>query len=180
MNSVQEARLERMLAKDEIREILTRLARGTDRCDLMLIQSCYHDDAYDDHGGFQGGGDAFAKWAVDMLTTSFKATMHSLGNIDIRVEGEVAYSETYCTAHHVMFPDENGVTKDSVMGLRYVDRFERRNKTWLIANRVCVYDWTYVIAADEAWPLDPPYTTGNQTRHDPSYALLGIEVKGTR
>ena len=102
-----------MLAKDEIREVLARLARGTDRCDLMLIQSCYHDDAYDDHGGFQGGGDAFAKWAVDMLTTSFKATMHSLGNIDIRVEGDLAYCETYCTAHHVMHPDENGVHSTS-------------------------------------------------------------------
>lgn len=177
MNDDQQVRLERMLAKDEIREILSRLARGTDRCDLMLMQSCYHDDAYDNHGGFQGGGDDFAKWVVETLPSYFKATMHNLGNSDIRVEGKVAYSETYCTAHHVMHPDENGVTKDSVMGLRYVDRFERRNGAWLIAIRTCVYDWTYVVSSDESWPLDPPYTTGTKDQEDPSYALLGTKVK---
>lgn len=178
MNPSNEERLQNVLAKDEIRDVLNRLARGTDRCDRMLIQSCYHDDAFDDHGGFQGGGDDFAKWVIDTLPTYFKATMHKLGNSDIRIEGSRAYCETYCTAHHIMHPDDDGVTKDSVMGLRYVDRFERRNNAWLIANRTCVYDWTYVVAADEAWPLDPPYITGTQDESDPSYALLKTVIKG--
>lgn len=180
MNSDLQDRLGRMLAKDEIREVLTRLARGTDRCDPMLIRGCYHDDAYDDHGGFQGSGDEFAKWVVKTLPHFFKTTMHNLGNSDIRVEVDVAHSETYCTAHHVMYPDENGVTKDSVMGLRYVDRFERRRNAWLIARRTCVYDWTYVLASDEAWPLEPPYTTGSQNLEDPSYLLLGTAVETTK
>ncbi len=180
MTTDSETRTKNILIKDEIREVLTRLARGTDRCDRMLIQSCYHDDAFDDHGGFQGGGDEFAKWAVDTLSAHFKATMHNLGNSDIRVEHETAYCETYCTAHHVMHPDENGVIKDSVMGLRYVDRFEQRNGSWLIAVRTCVYDWTYVVAADDAWPLEPPYITGKQGLEDPSYALLATAVKGRR
>ena len=127
MNPDIEPRLREVLVKDEIREVLYRLARGTDRCDQMLIQNCYPHDAHDDHGGFQGGADNFAKWVIETLPTFFKATMHNLGNSDVRVEGNVAHCETYCTAHHVMHPDENGVTKDSVMGLRYVDRFELRN-----------------------------------------------------
>lgn len=177
MDAAQRLRLSNMLAKDEIHEVLVRLARGTDRCDLMLMQSCYHNDAHDDHGGFQGGGDEFAKWVMETLPQHFQATMHELGNSDIRIDGDVAYSETYCTAHHVMFPDDRGVTKDSVMGLRYVDRFERRNGAWLIARRTCVYDWTYVIAADEAWPLDPPFVTGSRGAEDPSYKLLAISIE---
>ena len=177
MNADQETRMRSMLAKDEIREVMTRLARGTDRCDLMLIQSCYHADAYDDHGGFQGGGDDFAKWVVETLPNYFRATMHNLGNSDIRVELDVAHCETYCTAHHVMHPDENGVVKDSVVGLRYVYRFERRSDAWLIARRTCVFDWTYIVSSDEAWPMDPPYVTGRQDLEDPSYVLLGTAVK---
>lgn len=165
-------RLEHVLARDEIREVLARLARGTDRCDASLIRSCYHEDAEDDHGGFQGSGDAFAKWVLETLPAHFQATMHNLGNSDIRVEGDTAWSETYCTAHHVMHPDEQGVIRDSIMGLRYVDRFERRSGEWRVARRTCVYDWTYVVRADDAWPLDPPFIKGGRGSDDPSYDLL--------
>ena len=118
MKPDQEKVLRNLLAKDEIRDVLNRLARGTDRCDRILIQSCYHEDAFDDHGGFQGSGDEFARWVIETLPTYFRATMHKLGNSDIRVESDTAYCETYCTAHHVMHPDANSVVKDSVMGLR--------------------------------------------------------------
>jgi len=178
MTTPQAHRLERLLARDEIREVLYRLARGTDRCDAALIESCYHEDAYDDHGGFQGRGDEFAKWVIETLPEHFATTMHSLANSHIDVEGDTAFSETYCTAHHVMHPDENGVIRDSVMGLRYVDRFEKRNDKWLIAQRVCVYDWTYIVEAKEAWPLEPPFIQGSRGRADPSYALLAARARG--
>jgi hypothetical protein len=100
-----------------------------------------------------------------------------LGNSDIRVEVDIAHSETYCTAHHVMHPDEKGVTKNSVVELRYVDRFERHDDAWLISRRTCIYDLAYIVAPDESWPLDPPYITGTQDLEDPSYVLLGTSVR---
>ena len=41
-----------------------------------------------------------------------------------------------------------------------------------------MYDWTYVVASAEAWPLDAPYITGTQDETDPSYALLKTVIKG--
>ena len=93
MNADQQARLDRMLAKDEIKEVLTRLARGTDRCDLMLIQSCYHDDAYDDHGGYQGDAGGFVDWLKPTVMDAFSCTMHKLGNVLIEVDGEQAFAQ---------------------------------------------------------------------------------------
>ena len=43
-----------LLAKEEIREVILRYARGIDRMDFDLVSACYHPDAYDDHGTFQG------------------------------------------------------------------------------------------------------------------------------
>jgi hypothetical protein len=160
-----------VLVKDEVRDVLARLARGTDRRDRALIASCYHPGAFDDHGGYQGDGDGFADWAVETLEM-FTATMHFLGNSDIRISGGVVHSETYCTAHHLFPPNDAGVVKDSIMCLRYVDRFELRNRAWRIANRTCVFDFTYVVESTERWPLAPPFVVGEPGPGDPSYRLL--------
>src|SRR5688572_7966568 len=42
--------LDRMLARDAIREILARYARAIDRADGALLKSCYFDDAIEEHG----------------------------------------------------------------------------------------------------------------------------------
>ena len=42
--------LDRMLARDAIRDVLARYARGIDRADAALLKSCYFDDAIEEHG----------------------------------------------------------------------------------------------------------------------------------
>jgi ketosteroid isomerase-like protein len=161
--------LDQLLSKDEIREVLARLARGTDRRDAALIRSCYHADAVDDHGAFRGSPDEFAEWVPKALAI-FESTMHVLGNISIELDGDTARVESYCTAHHVFPAHDPGGARDVVMGLRYVDRFERRRDgRWLIANRLCVYDYCVGVPAGDAWPLDPPFVRGRPDRSDPSY-----------
>ena len=39
---------------------------------------------------------------------------------------------------------------DMAMGLRYVDRFERRDGEWRITKRICAFDWAYYIDADRS------------------------------
>ena len=46
--------LETLIAKQEITDVVYRYARGIDRLDFELVRSCYHPDAYDDHGAFKG------------------------------------------------------------------------------------------------------------------------------
>ena len=170
------SRMGEILAKDEIGEVIMRLARGTDRRDKELIRSCYYPDAIDDHGGFRGSGDEFADWVVEAL--ELMKTLHSLAQIRIELEGNVAYTESYCLAHHVFesrpgLPLPEGMPPDRTdwfMGLRYLDRFERRNGgPWLIANRLCAYEWGYMIPASHTWELGDSYTWGRTDRQDPSY-----------
>lgn len=170
------SKIEVLLARDEIREVIMRLARGTDRRDRNLMRSCYHPDAMDDHGAFRGNGDEFADWVVETLQPM--KTQHFLGQIRIEVEGNVARAESYCEAHHVFEPANEMMlpeglqsgTMDWIMWLRYLDRFERRDDgPWLIADRLCVWDFEYMVPASHKWDLGESFIRGKTDRHDPSY-----------
>ena len=158
--------VDELLAREEITDVIKRLARGTDRLDEAMMASCYHPDGFDDHNSFRGSGTEFAMWVCDVLP-HFQATMHFVGPPNIRLEGDgdVAQVDTYCVAHHV------GADTDMVLGLRYVDRFERRDGTWLIAKRVCAFDWTYTVPYDPAvkFQFGEDFTVGARDRSDITY-----------
>ena len=153
-----------LLAREEIGDVIKRLARGTDRLDEELMASCYHPDGFDDHNSFRGNGRDFARWVVEVLA-HFQATTHFIASPLIAVSGDTAQVDTYCVAHHL---SNDG---DMVMGLRYVDRFERRDGRWLIARRVCAFDWTYTVPIDAAtrWPFAEDFTVGARDRTDITY-----------
>lgn len=159
-----------LLAREEITDVVKALARGTDRLDRELMASCYHPDGTDDHNVFRGTGTEFAQWVVDTLP-HFQTTMHFIGPPRIRNEGDRAEVDTYCVAHHVSRPDDAGLQTDMVLGLRYVDRFERRDGRWLIAKRVCSFDWTYTVPIDAStrWPFADDFTVGARDRTDITY-----------
>jgi hypothetical protein len=128
-----------LLDRQEIHDALMRYCCGIDRGDLDLILSAFHDDALDNHTGVE-------ERAVDRFTQTVKRatgmgmlTSHNLGNIYIRVKGEVAFSQSYFTAWHRLEIDAKPY--DWVISGRYVDRFERRNAERLIAHRTVVYDF---------------------------------------
>ena len=60
--------------------------------------------------------------------------------IDVDLSRDVALSETYAVAFH-RYTDPDGYPTDMWAGLRYVDRFERRDGQWRIRRRVCAYEW---------------------------------------
>jgi len=135
--------IETLLAKQEITDVVYRYARGIDRMDFEFVRSCYHPDAYDDHGSFKGTVDEFIEMAKEFMPR-WTATMHFMGNVLVdQVDRDFARAETYAVAYHRReFPDKEG--KDDVFGIRYVDRFERRNSQWLIAHRVVATEWRRV------------------------------------
>jgi len=158
-----------LVARAEITDVVKRLARGTDRLDAEMMASCYHPDGFDDHNEFRGGPREFAAWVCEVLP-HFQATHHFVADPYIRLEGDVAQVDTYCEAHHV------GVDSDMVMGLRYVDRFERRAGVWLIATRVCAFDWAYTVPFDPAvgYRFRPDFTVGHRDRTDITYRGFGV------
>jgi hypothetical protein len=165
--------VDELVARAEITDVVKRLARGTDRLDEELMASCYHPDGFDDHNAFRGSGVEFARWVCEVLP-NFVATHHFIADPYIRLDsrdgevGDVAHVDTYCEAHHV------GTDSDMVLGLRYVDRFERRNGRWLIAKRVCAFDWSYTIPFDpeRRYVFEPDFTVGRRDRTDITYTHL--------
>lgn len=136
--------IDQLLAKQEIADVIHRYARGIDRMDFDLVRSCYHADAYDDHGSMKGDVDTFVRGAEHFLP-KFVATMHFMGNmlIDVEPDATVARAETYAVAYHrEELADGSG--RDDIWGIRYVDRFERRDGAWLIAHRVVAQEWRRV------------------------------------
>ena len=162
--------VDELIARAEITDVIKRLARGTDRLDEEAMASCYHPDGFDDHNSFRGSGVEFAKWVCDVLPF-FVATHHFIADPYIRIEGDVAQVDTYCEAHHI------GEDTDMILGLRYVDRFEKRNGQWLIAKRVCAFDWTYTVPFDPAirFKFEDDFTLGSRSRDDITYR--GVPLK---
>jgi hypothetical protein len=161
-----------LLAREEIGDVVKNLARGTDRLDAELMASCYHPDGTDDHNVFRGTGTEFAQWVIDTLP-HFEATMHFIGSPRVRRDRDRANVDTYCIAHHISRPADDGTQTDMTLGLRYVDRFERRAGEWKIAARVCAFDWTVTVLFDPArgFGFEPGWTLGVRDRSDITYQL---------
>jgi hypothetical protein len=155
-----------LIDRQEITDVIKRLARGTDRLDHDLIASCYHSDGVDDHNSFRGSGAEFAKWVCEALS-NLTATHHLIADPLIQLDGDVARCDTYCIAHHL------GPDSDLVLGLRYVDRFEKRDGKWLIRKRVCAFDWTYTLTFDPAvgFQFGEDFTVGKRDHTDITYSF---------
>ena len=145
--------LERLVVEAEIRRVVLRYCRGIDRMDRELVRSCYHHDARDVHGSFDGGVDEFLDW-VWRLLARYDATAHYVANQLVELDAEDADRagvETYGVAVHRAASGEPHLNLTT--GFRYLDRFERRDGEWRIAHRVAVADWSRRVAPDDWWPL---------------------------
>jgi len=166
---MDDARLLALADKQEIAEVIYRVARALDRCDADLLRGCFHDDATDDHGLFKGAAADFVPWVMEMLG-GMTATSHFIGNVLVEMKGaDAAVAESYFVATHRIGE------QDMVAAGRYLDRFARRDGVWRLSHRGAVYDWsTTAPASDAAW-RNPPMlgllTRGEQGRGDVSYGL---------
>jgi hypothetical protein len=161
-----------LIAKEEIREVIARFARGVDRLDWELQRSCYHDDAHDHHGVYDGPIDGFIEFGKQWLPEWTESTTHSVMNCLIQVDGETAAAETYVIGYHRGTFPETGVLSDLIVAGRYVDRFERRDGRWLIADRTFVFDWSRVDPVGEIYEPPQGGAVGSRDRADPSYTAL--------
>jgi len=89
---------------------------------------------------YSGPAEGFIEVAREMLS-AIPRTQHLLGNILIEMRDDTsADCESYFQAYHLI-EDENSGSYDLVVAGRYVDRFEKRNDEWRIAQRSIVVDW---------------------------------------
>lgn len=166
--------LTELLAERAIHEVLTRYARAADHFDLDLMRSCYWPGANDWHGSFRGPIEDFIPWVEGRLN-EYSATRHHLSNVRIEFEdgGRSARVESYVFAYHNLpAPHERELL---FLGLRYIDRFEKRDGEWRIGDRVCAYDWRYEIQGTESGLTDL-HLRGSRGPDDPLNWIMDRHV----
>ena len=159
--------------RQEVAQVILRLARAIDRQDKALLDTCFHEDATDDHGLFKGTAREFSDWVMGQLKL-YERTQHIIANQLIELDGDMATCESYFHAHHVVTSD-TGVVNAVVAG-RYLDRLERRDGLLKISHRGVVYDWNRVDPSTDRWNEQPAMKAlarGQASPLDPSYALFG-------
>ena len=72
-------KLQKLVDEAEIRQVHIRYCRGIDRMDWALVRSCYHPDAIDRHGAYEGGVEGFIEWAAKLLPTFGTVETASVG-----------------------------------------------------------------------------------------------------
>lgn len=127
------ARLEVLEAKEAIRDVMYRYARGADRGDVELFKSCYWPDATDCHWFWNGNAHEFADWVIALLR-EIPNSQHSITNPIITLDGDRAVAECqWYVIHHIPFDADRFI--DQQAEGRYLDVFERRNGEWRILHR---------------------------------------------
>lgn len=163
-----------MADREAIRDCLYRYCRGIDRCDEAMLRSAYWPDATDSHLEFTGTREELIAWSMPILR-GMDQTMHMIGNILIRLNGDTASVESYYYGYH-RFNDGTAM-RDSIGAGRYLDVFARREDEWRIARRKVIVDWFRDYADSADWakgPFGMKVPPGVRHPDDESYTRLSL------
>lgn len=187
-----EAKLQLVLDRQEIEQVLKTYCRAIDRCDLELLKTVYHPEGTDDHGSFSGNAFEFAEMIIPALRESITDGVHTVTHCLIDVDGDFATSESYYWAYQRSHPGEAAVTAffgedyaaaqkaagtidlhhDYYCGGRYIDLFERRDGKWKILRRKITNEWNDIRPArriTEQGHVALFNLPGRRDRQDPVY-----------
>jgi hypothetical protein len=164
-------RLQALIDRQEILDVMHQYAHGCDRSDEARIAEVYLPTAIDNHGQYNGPGKAFAKVVCDG-NKERDSMSHLLGQSQIHVDGDKAGAETYFNATIARM--EDGVRYVDMMGGRYVDKFERHDGKWRIADRVCTCEWSMTLKVENEWQAGTGFYWGKWDKTDISYPVLGL------
>lgn len=172
-----ERTLDAVISRQQIVDVTMAYCRGVDRGDVAMLVDVFHDDATVVSGAFNGNGKHFASEICKLIDATFEQTFHSIANQWIEVDGDGAVGETYVIAAATTRDNGSAGSTDTLTGGRYIDRFERRDGRWAIADRTFVLDWartetsTRDMAGGMYGALD---LHGSRGQADPSYAFLSV------
>jgi hypothetical protein len=157
-----EEKVQLLMDERDIRSLEYRWCRAVDRADLELMKSCFHEDAVDHHAPFF---DSTVKELAETFVEGSKSMglsmQYNIGNMLIEIDGDVARSECYCWSQKTLHVrSDNGHKLMRISGLRYLDRLERRNGEWRIAERWFIPEWGFFKEVPEmtktVGPFVPP------------------------
>jgi SnoaL-like domain len=167
MDPVQE-----LCDRQAIVDALHLYCRGVDRMDMALLRSIFHPDAVSHHPPYADGPVEEFFASLERSAAETERWTHSLTNTVIALAGDLANAESVFTSiARTRTPDG---LQDYLFVGRYLDRFERRNDEWRIAERTVVRDLIRVEPVPDA-SLDEGARgfEGSRTNRDPVYLFLG-------
>jgi hypothetical protein len=120
-----------------IQDVVMRHARGVDRHDEELMNSCYWEDGVARYGPAVIPGPEYGAWSNGAHDGRFKLHSHNITTFNVTAfEGDVAYVESYVLAAFLS-PDQK---RASLVSGRYFDQITKRGGEWRIAVRRTVID----------------------------------------
>ena len=111
--------------------------RGVGRADEALLALIFTEDSTVISGVVNGSGAAFARDITVFVSSNLEMCFHSVANEWADVRGDEAVGEQYAMAQMVRAGTEVQT------GGRYIDRYLRRARKWLIHSRNFVADWCH-------------------------------------
>jgi hypothetical protein len=197
MDGADSPSLKELLDQRDIERVLATYARAVDRQDVELLKSCYHPDAINHNAVSRANAWEFAETLLPLMRKLFSATMHHVTHTDVRVRGSEAAVESYFIAWHLVVGGYDEIVTmfgaayadamqsagtldgghDFVGGGRYLDRFERREGIWRIAERNVTMEWNHYGPVTHGSPESlfgrmPAWARRDRT--DPVYRLFAL------
>jgi ketosteroid isomerase-like protein len=170
--------LQEMVDEFALRKLVDAYCRAVDRGDIETLRSLYHRDAVDAHGGFSAGtADQF----LQQLTAArpyIRSMQHNITTVNFAVDGDAAEGEIYTIAVHTLAGSGHDI--DVVVGGRYLDKYEKHDDSWKIAERTIVTDWAQVhdpSSMNLGHPITKDTLKGTLDADDPSFQFFSL-LKG--
>lgn len=143
-----------MADNEAIRDVLRRWAFGRDQGRWEMLAACYHPGATMAISWYSGPAEGFIERskALTEARVAGDTTKHLLGNAVIERRGSRALAESDATV--LVRASLDGVAADTTAYLRFLDRVEKRDGIWRIAERTGIYEHDRVdpVAPDPRWP----------------------------
>lgn len=174
-----DARLQALMDKQEITELVHAYCNAMDRRDYDLLRTLYHEDATDDHGAFFRGLAMEFIGRLPEIQAPMNILHHNVTTVNIALEGNYGEGEVYVLAFHQAATGDGAV--DLLIGGRYFDKYEKREGVWKYSERAVVADWA-TFTDPSAVCLDHPMIEGSHIGrpgpNDPSYQFFRLLTRG--
>lgn len=150
---------ERLADRSMIQDVIYRWCRAVDRLDRQGILDVFYPGAMDSHGPYIGPIEGLVDWLMERHQP-IPFSSHFVGNLLIEfatqdvalVESYVRTIQQYPVGAKSQLAQLTGgasgdpeTAMDMFTSSRYLDRMERRDGQWRIAQRTLIQDWKQLV-----------------------------------
>ena len=127
--------------RQAILDLSAAYCEGVDRLDREILLSCFTEDALYVGPNFRYEGHDQIASMIPVLEEMFHYAWHAIHNVSVKLDGDTAAAETYCTGRHLnrgATPERGEVLS---MAIRYQDKLVRTAAGWKISHRLQIREW---------------------------------------